>query len=65
MSVAKVIEIIGEGDTIEDAVSSAVKAASKTVRNIRGVWVQDIQASTDGDAVTKYRVSAKITFVID
>ena len=48
VSVAKVIEIIGEGDTIEEAVSSAVKAASTSVRNVRGVWVQDIKGVVKG-----------------
>ena len=65
MSVAKVIEIIGEGDSIEDAMAAAVKAASKSVRNVKSVWVQDIQATTKGKKIDRYRVNTKITFVID
>ena len=65
MSVAKVIEIIGEGDSIENAMASAVKAASKSVRNIKSVWVQDIQATTKGKKIDRYRVNTKITFVVD
>jgi dodecin len=64
MSVAKVIEILAEGDSIEAAVESAVREAAKSVRNIRGVYVNDIQALVDGESVTKYRVNAKVTFVV-
>ena len=34
MSVAKVVEVLAEGDTIESAIQSAVSEASETVRSI-------------------------------
>ena len=35
MAIVKVIEVISEGDSVENAVTAAVDEASKTVRNIR------------------------------
>ena len=65
MSLAKVIEVIAEGKTIEGAIDAAVKEASNTVRNIKHVYVEGIQALVDDIKVTKYRVNVKVTFVVD
>lgn len=64
MSIAKVIEVLAEGDSIESAVQAAVKDASKTVRNIKHVYISEMQALVEDNAVTRYRVNAKITFVV-
>jgi hypothetical protein len=64
MAIVKVIEIISEGDSVENAVSAAVDEASKTVRNIKTVYVKDIQAIVQNDKVTKYRIDAKVSFVV-
>ncbi len=66
MSVVKVIELIAESDqSWEAAAQTAVTQASKTVRNIKSVYVQDFQGKVVGDKITQFRVSAKITFVVD
>ena len=65
MSLAKVIEVIAEGKTIEGAIEAAVKEASDTVRNIKHVYVEGIQALIDDTKVTKYRVNVKVTFIVD
>jgi flavin-binding protein dodecin len=65
MAVAKVIEILAEGDSIETAVEAAVQEASKTVRNVKNVYVEGFQAIVDDAEVVKYRVNAKVTFVVD
>ena len=64
MSVAKVIEILAEGDTIEAATESAVEEASKTVDNIQNVYVDNYQAIVRDGGIQKYRVNAKVTFVL-
>ena len=64
MSIAKVIEIIAEGKTVEEAVNSAVETTSKTVDDIKQVYVEGIQAIIEDGKVSSYRVNAKITFVI-
>lgn len=65
MPIAKVIEVIAEGDSIEAAVDNAVAEASKSVRNIKSVYVENIQAKVSDDKVKDYRVNAKVTFVVD
>lgn len=64
MSIAKVIEVLAEGESIEAATQNAVSGAGKTVRNIRSVWISDFQAVVENGQVTKYRINAKITFVV-
>ncbi len=64
MSVVKVIEIHAEGSTIEGATEAALKEASKSVSGIKNVYMQDFQAIVENDKITKYRVNAKISFVV-
>jgi flavin-binding protein dodecin len=65
MSIAKVIEVLAEGDTIEAAIQSAVTEAAETVRGIKQVYVEGIQAIVEDNEVVKYRVDAKLTFVVE
>ncbi len=66
MSVVKVIEIIAQSDqSWEAAAQAAVTHAGKTVRNIRSAYMQDFQAEVNDNKITQYRVTAKITFVVD
>ena len=65
MSTAKILEIIAEGNSIENALDNAVKDASMTVSNIQSVYVKDVKAMVEGNAITRYRVDAKLTFVIE
>ena len=65
MSLAKVIEVLAEGDSVEAAVESAVQEATRTIKNIRSAYVNDIQAIVRDGSVVKYRVNVKLTFVLD
>ncbi len=52
MGVLKVIEVLSNSNkSWEDATRKAVKHASKTVKNIRSVYVQDQSATVNGDDV--------------
>lgn len=64
MSLAKVIEVLAEGSTIEAAVESAVSEVSETVRDVRNVYVESFQAVVEDGAVSRYRINAKVTFVV-
>jgi flavin-binding protein dodecin len=64
MSLAKVIEVMGEGETMEGAIQNIVKEASRTVDNIKSVYVENVQAIVDDNSVSKYRIDAKVTFII-
>lgn len=64
MSLAKVIEVIGEGKTMEDAVENVIEEASKTVDNIKSVYIENMQAIVENNSISTYRVNAKVTFII-
>lgn len=64
--VVKVVELVGSSpNSFSDAVRNAVKTASQTIRNIRGVEVISSSAEVDGGNLTNYKVNCKIAFVID
>lgn len=66
MSVGKVIEITAESSkSFDDAVRVGVKRASKTVKNIQGVWVKEMKAKVSGNDVSSFRVVLKVTFLLD
>ena len=65
MSIAKVIEVMAEGETIEAAIQTGVTEAADTIRGIKHVYVEGIQAIVEDDLVMKYRVNAKLTFVVE
>ncbi len=65
MSIVKVIEVVCEGKTIEDALNAGVKEAAKSVRNIKQIDMKWVHAHVEHDKITKYRVTAKISFVVE
>ena len=67
MSVAKIIEISSSSPKgIEDAVSGGLKRASKSIKNIRGAWINEIKVDTDGDGrVSEWRVNMRVSFVLE
>jgi len=65
MAVLKVIEVLSNSDkSWEDATKKAVKEASKTVKNIKSVYVQEQSAIVNGNDVTEFRVNLKLTFEV-
>lgn len=65
MSIVKVIEVISEGKTIEEALNSAVKEASMTLENIKQINIDHIEGIVEGKEIKKIRVNSKISFVVD
>jgi dodecin len=64
--VVKVIELMSESPkSWEDAVQGIVDEASKTLRNIRSVYVKEFTAAVDNGKVTSYRINAKVTFEME
>lgn len=64
MSIVKVIEVLAEGKSIEAAMESAVKEASETVREIKSVYLENLQAIVEDGKIVKYRVNVKISFIV-
>ena len=66
MAVVKVIELLGEsGESWEDATSQVVAEATRTLRGVTSVWVKEFQATEENDRVKDYRVTAKVSFVME
>jgi flavin-binding protein dodecin len=66
MSVLKVIEVLSSSETSwEDATKKAVAKASKSVKHIRSVYVQDQSATVKDGKVTEFRVNLKLTFELE
>ena len=66
MAILKVIEVLSNSDkSWEDATKKAVSHASKSVKNIRSVYVQDQSANVKNGEVTEFRVNVKITFEVN
>jgi dodecin len=64
-SIAKVIEVIAESDeSWEDAVQNALTEASKTVDEIRELWISGLKAIVEDNKIVRYRVTTKVTFVL-
>ncbi len=65
MSVARVTEIIaGSPKSFDDAIRVGIDRAAKTLKNVRGAWVQDQELILDDGNIKEYRVHLKVTFVL-
>ena len=63
MALLKVIELLAESNkSWEDAAQNAVTEASKSIHNIRSVYVKNLTAEVDNDKITHWRLNCKITF---
>ena len=63
MAVLKVIEVLSSSKkSWEDATNNAVIEASKTIKDISSVYVQDFSTTVKDSKVDEYRVNVKITF---
>lgn len=65
MSVARITEISAESTrSFEDAIVQGVERANKTLKNVKGAWVQDQKITIENGKIAMYRVNLKITFVL-
>lgn len=66
MSVIKVIEILSESKVSwEDAAAQAVAKVSKTVRNVKSLYIKDHSASVENGKISSYRINANVSFELD
>jgi flavin-binding protein dodecin len=65
-NVVKVIELLAESDkSWEDAAAQAVEHASKTLHNIKSIYIKNFEAKVEGNKIVKYRINANISFLLD
>lgn len=66
MSVVKIIEVLAESEkSWEDAAQVAVKKASKSIKNIKSIYIENMEAKVDNSKIVKYRINAKISFLLE
>lgn len=66
MSILKVIEVLANSEiSWEDATRKGVTQASKTLKNIRSVYVKNHSAAVNDGKISEYRVTLKLTFELE
>jgi flavin-binding protein dodecin len=64
--VYKLVELTGSSETsVEDAVTTAVRRAGQTVKNLRWFQVVEIRGDIEGDKVAHWQVTLKVGFTVD
>ena len=65
MSIVKVIEVIASSDkSFDDATRNALKEASKSVNNIKSIYVKEMNANVTNNEIVSYAVNAKVSFEV-
>lgn len=65
MAVLKVIEVLANSEkSWEDAANNAVSQASKSVKNIRSVYINEQSATVEDGKMVNFRINVKITFEV-
>jgi flavin-binding protein dodecin len=66
MAIVRVIEVIATSEkSFEEAIQQAVIDAAKTLRNIRSVYVKEMNAKVENNRVVSFGINAKISFELD
>ena len=66
MSVAKVTELSATSTkSFEDAINQGLKRAQKTLRNVKGAWVKELQVNVGQAGALEYQVNLRVTFILD
>ena len=66
MAVLKVLELLANSEkSWEDTTQQAVTEASKTLKNIRSVYIKDQSAEVKDNKIIEYRIVAKLSFEIE
>jgi Uncharacterized conserved protein len=62
----KVVEVLAESaESWEDAAKRAVDEAAVSLRHVRSIYIEHMQATVEGGRIDRYRVNAKITFELE
>jgi flavin-binding protein dodecin len=63
--VAKISEIISSSSkSFDDAVKIGIERASKTLKGVRGAWVENMKVVCENGKIKEYRVNMRVTFVL-
>jgi flavin-binding protein dodecin len=66
MAMLKVIEVLAESNkSWEDAAQTAVAQANNTLRNVRSIYLENMEATVEDGKIKSYRINGKISFVLE
>ena len=66
MAIARVTEISATSpDSFDEAVKAGIERANKTLRNIEGCWIKDMNVEIKDGSIQAYRVNMEVTFLLD
>jgi flavin-binding protein dodecin len=66
MSVARVTEISAiSAEGFEAAIREVLDRANKTLRNVQGAWVKDMNVMIEDGNIVGYKVNLEVTFVLE
>ena len=66
MSVASVTELSSVSpDGFEAAIREALDRANKTLRNVQGAWVKDMNVLIEDGGIVGFKVNLAVTFVLE
>lgn len=64
--IVKVIEVLAQSPHgWDDAARRAVREASRTVRDIKSIYIKEMQAVVEDGDIVSFRVNAKVSFALD
>ena len=47
------------------AAQTAVTEAARTVKHIKSVWIDNFSAEVENDRIVRFRVNAKVSFLVE
>jgi flavin-binding protein dodecin len=66
VSVAKVIEITASSEkSFDDAARIGIEKAEESLRNVKGAWVAEQKVDVENGKITSYRVTLRVTFILE
>jgi dodecin len=66
MTVARVTELSAvHPDSFEEAIKEGIARANKTLRNVEGAWVKDMNVMIEDGNIQGYKVNLEVTFVLE
>ncbi len=66
MTVARVTEITASSEkSFKDAIEVGIARACKTLKNVKGAWIQDQKIVVEDDKISEYRVTMKVSFILN
>jgi hypothetical protein len=64
-SIVKVIEVIAQSEKgFDDAVRNAVREVSKTVSDVKTVWVDNLSCTVEKGAIVEFRANVRVSFLV-